>query len=64
MTNRDLLDDVTELLQDLDQARLSEAAAADFVRRKEAILSRVQRALEERDNPNPVSSTRSARKPM
>lgn len=51
MTNRNLLDDVTELLQDLDQARFSETAAADFLRRKEAILSRVHKALEERENP-------------
>ena len=51
MTNCDLLNEVTELLRDLDQARLSEAAAADFLRRKESILSRVQRALDERDKP-------------
>lgn len=52
MTDRDLLDEVTQLLRDLDQARLSEAAAADSLRRKEPpILSRVRQALEQREYP-------------
>ena len=53
MNRSELLEEVLALLRDLDEARESEGAAADFCSRKEAVLERVNQVLNEREGHHP-----------
>jgi hypothetical protein len=57
MNRSELLEDVLALLRDLDKARGSGGAAADFSRRKRVVLERVHRALDKREDFSPPESS-------
>ena len=57
MRRRELLEDVLELLRDLGKARESDAAPADFSRRKKAVLERVHQVLDERERLPPAGGS-------